>query len=265
MTAAACLFSCRTKTAASSQRGFSLAELAIALAALGLMTWAVAGAYGNAGSQRDRDEARVHGQQMLEAVRAFALTNARLPCPDTDGDGWEGNVLGGCPANAQTGWLPYASLGLDLPHPRVRAAYGVYRNAAASAGNADLAVRAERSNPADTAGDPGYQNVRDLIAALNFAAAQSVAADKVYLTGDGGVQGAVDCGANLRSHPALVLVMPVSDRDNSGSRFDGVHAAPPAMGSCFQPPATAETSVRDDVVVTDSLSSLAGWLAARAP
>jgi type II secretory pathway pseudopilin PulG len=253
---------CRKAAASSRHGGFSLAELAIALAALGLMTWAVAGAYGNAGNQRDRDAARVHGQQMLEAVRAFALTNARLPCPDTDGDGWEGDASGACPAGAATGWLPYASLGMDLPHPGVRAVYGVYRNPAV---NADLAVRAERSNPADAPGDPGYQNVHDLIAALNVAAAQNVAAGHVTLTGDGGVQGAVDCAANLRSHPALVLVMPVNDRDGNGSRFDGVHLAPPATGTCFQAPDTAETSARDDVVAADSPAALAGWLAARAP
>ncbi len=243
------------------QRGFSLAELAIALAALGLVTWAVAGAYGNAGAQHDRDAARVHGQQMLEAVKAFALVNARLPCPDTDGDGWEGGASG-CPSGAETGWFPYRSLGLDLPEPALRAAYGVYRNVAA---DADLAVRSERSTPADAADDPGYQDVRDLIIGLSHAAAQAPAAGHVYLTGDDGTQGAVDCTNNVRSHPAVVLAMPLSDRDNDGSRFDGVHPASPASAQCFQAPGTAGTVVRDDVVVAESLLSLAGWLAAHAP
>lgn len=246
------------------QQGLSLVELAIALAAMGVMTWAVANAYGNVTRQRDHDAALVQGQQMLDVIRAFALANARLPCPDTNGNGWEGDGSGVCAAGTEVGWLPYRSLGYDLPDDRFRAVYGVYRNATAAAGNADLVVRAERSNPLDLPGDSGYQNVRDLISALNFAAAEPVSKTHVRLTGDGGVQGSVDCDNNIR-HPAFVIAMPLEDMNGDGQRFDGIHTGLPASGSCFQAPGSPMTATQDDVVVADSFSALTGWLAARAP
>ncbi|WP_286758052.1 prepilin-type N-terminal cleavage/methylation domain-containing protein [Ralstonia sp. RL] len=245
-----------------AQRGFSLLELALALAALGLMIWSGAGPFADAASRRDRDAAQAHGRVMLEELRAFALAHARLPCPDTDGDGWEGDAGGACPPGVETGWLPYRTLGLDIPNPRLRAVYGVYRNPLAAAGNADLTLRLERSTPPDASGDPGYQSVRDLIAALNFAAAEPPVATHVYLTGDDGAQGAVDCAGNVRSHPAVMLVMPVTDRDGNGNPFDGAHADLLLSGRCAQAPGTAATATRDDVVAAESLAALAGWLAA---
>jgi len=248
----------------SHQHGLSLVELAIALAAMGVMTWAVANAYGNTARQRDHDAALVQGQQMLDAIRAFALANSRLPCPDTDGDGWEGNASGACPSSVEVGWLPYRSLGYDLPDARFRAAYGVYRNASATAGNADLAVLAERSNPLDVPGDSGYKNVRDLIAALGFAAAESASTTHIRLTGDGAQRGAIDCTNNIH-HPAFAMVLPLNDMDGDGSRFDGIHAGLPMTGNCFQAPGSPMKNTQDDVVIDDSFSALAGWLSARAP
>ncbi len=243
------------------QRGFTLAELAIVLSALGLITWAVSGAYGNVGNSRERDMANAQGQQLLNALKSFALTHARLPCPDTDGDGWEGNASG-CPAGAQSGDLPYRTLGFDLPAPALHAAYAVYRDSAL-APDADLVVRAERSNPQDAPGNPGYQDVRDLILALNQAGRQPVSTAHPYLTGNNGTQGAVDCNGNVRSNPAVVLAFPLTDRDASSSRFDGIHAVHPNL--CFQAPGTPVTATNDDVTVTLSTASLAGWLSARAP
>lgn len=242
------------RPAVITQRGFSLIEVVVVLMILGLLTWLVSGTYGSAVGGRDRDLAQARGKTVQEAIRAFALNNARLPCPDTVGTGWEN-----CGGGAQIGWTPYRSLGLEQPADRDRFAYEVYRNAGASA---DLAVRAERTG--DAVGDVRYQDIRDLMAGLQTAQAQAVSNAFVYLTGDGATQGAVNCAANRVAHPAFVLIAPLEDRDGDGSRFDGVHAGLPAAGLCVQSAATAASAAQDDVVLSESLSSLMGWLSARA-
>ncbi|MDD5333134.1 MAG: hypothetical protein PHS32_05250 [Rhodoferax sp.] len=72
------------------QGGYFLLELVVVLAVLGLMVSGVSTAYDNGNALRERGLAARAGDTLREAVRAFALTHARLPCPDTDGDGWEG-------------------------------------------------------------------------------------------------------------------------------------------------------------------------------
>lgn len=238
------------------QGGFSLVELVMVLLALGLLAWVVSSAYGGSG-ERERILALANGKVVQEAVRAFAINNARLPCPDLAGTGWEGGGAG-CAAGVQMGWVPYRSLGLEQPADRDRMAYGVYRNAA----GVDLTVRVERSG--DAASDSNYQDVRDLMRGLQSIATQAVSASYLYLTGDGGPSGAVDCANNRVSHPAFVLIAPLEDRDGNASRLDGVHAGMPAAGVCVQGPATAASAAQDDVVISESLPSLLGWLSARA-
>lgn len=237
-----------------STRGFSLVELAVAVAALGVLTWAVASSYAGAADGM-RARAQAEGEQLRAAVRAFALTQRRLPCPDADGDGWEDiDASGTCPAGTeplQVGWFPYRSLGRDLPQAPMQALYGVYRNPAA---DADLAVLAERSG--DAPGDAGYRDVRDLVIGLNNAAAQPLAAERIHLSGDLQV-----CAPS--AHAGFVLVFPLEDRDGDGERPDGIHAGPPDFGRCYRPPAAA-TAMQDDVTLVESFGALAGWLNASA-
>lgn len=243
-----------------AQHGFSMVEMAVVLVLLGLLGWGVSGAYENAGTLRERDLASRTGEALQQALRAFVLANARLPCPDLSGSGWEGDTSGNCPAGTEAGWLPYRALGLDLPPPLLKAGYSVYRNAAAPAGNADLAVRQERTG--DSAGSQNYQNVNDFIVGLNWAQAAGLQTGHTRLTGNGGADGAIDCTANVRSNPAYWLVVPLQDRDNNGDRFDSVHQ----LGfNCAYAPGTALNLNWDDVVLADSPAALAGWLAANTP
>lgn len=241
------------------QQGFTLAEMSVVLLLLGLLGWGVSAAYGNVGALRERDLASRSAEALQQALRAFALHNARLPCPDLTGQGWEGNAAGQCPAGAEAGWLPYRALGLDLPPPALQAGYAVYRNPAAPGGDADLAVRTERTG--DSQASPGFQDVRDLIVGLNRAQAAGLSAGHTRLTGDAAGNGAIDCSANVRANPAYWLVLPLQDRDQNGDRFDSVHAL---NFSCAYSPGTAASTVRDDVVLADTLAALAGWLAASA-
>lgn len=249
-----------TLSQAQRQQGFTMVEMALVLAIAGLMTWAVTSAYGNSTMVRDRQRATQMGETLRENLRAFALANGRLPCPDTDGDGWEGDASGQCLAS-EAGWLPYRSLGMEVPDTRYRAAYAVYRRTdATAAADADLAVRQERTG--DAPGDAHYQDARDLIAALNNAMGDALSSAHTRLTGNGAGEGAVDCSGNVRSHPAWLAVLPLEDRDGDGDRFDGPHR----VGTpCSVPPGTAVAHDSDDVVVAEPLQALAGWLGARAP
>lgn len=254
----------RPTSARRRQTGFSLVELAVSLAVITLLTWAVSNAYGSGSRQQERNRALAEGENLRQAIRAFALRNHRLPCPDATGSGWEGDATGTCQAGVETGWVPYRSLGMDPPAPALTAAYGVYRNAAAqyqgNAVNADLAVSMERTGAA--AGAASYQDVHDLLLGLSYAAAQTPAAGHLYLTGDNGQSGAIDCNGNKVAIPAYVLVFPLSDRNGDGSRFDGVQAGLPANGLCIQSAGTAQTTDDDDVVVSEGLATLMGWLSA---
>lgn len=250
----------RRNGGALAQRGFSLVELSLALLVMGLLAWAVSGAYDNSSALRDRDRATQSAESLREALRAFALRNGRLPCPDSSGTGWEGDATGVCADATEAGWLPYRSLGLDLPPDALHAAYGVYRNQAATGGDADLAVATERTG--DIPGSPSYRNARDLMAGLSIAGNETLSVAHTRLTGNDGTDGAVDCTANLRSHPAFFIVVPLEDRSNDGNRFDAPHGVGTA---CAYMPGTAMRNDRDDVVAAESLAALTGWLGARAP
>jgi type II secretory pathway pseudopilin PulG len=253
-----------------AQFGFSLIELALVLLVLGVTTWAIAGSYGNSAIAGERDLARAHGQTLLNNLRAFALNNGRLPCPDTAAigsvnSGWETvSAAGTCAvATTETGMFPYRSLGLEMPDNQLRAAYGVYRN---SAVRADLTVQAERTDIPAVASS--VLDTRDFIAALNFAATASSppSATHLYLTGDNLTLGAVNCATTVLSNQAFVLVMPLRDRNGAGNEFDGIHNAFSAGTSvCASAPSTPFSLNMDDVVVAESFAGLSGWLAPRVP
>lgn len=241
-------------------RGISMIEFAVVLVVLGMLTWTVSSAYLNSAQVRERDLAQQTAATLQQVIRAFALTNGRLPCPDTLGNGWENLTGSACTTGTDAGWFPYRSLGLDVPEPRLRALYAVYRNPATTSGDADLAIRTERTG--DAAGAPTYQNTRDLIVGLNWASAAPLSATLARLTGNQTTEGNFDCTVNVRSNPAYWVLIPLSDRDNNGQLLDAIHT----LGSpCAYAQDTPATFDHDDVVVAESLSSLAGWLAVRAP
>jgi len=252
-----------TATSSLAVRGFSLVELAVVLAILALITWAVSAAFVNVGPVRDRDRANALGATLRESLRGFALVNGRLPCPDQTANGWEGSAAGVC-GTVQVGWLPYRTLGLDLPADAYRAAYAVFRspNTATPTADADLSVTTERTG--DLPGSATYQDTHDLIAGLNNAANQSLTPSTAHphVTGDGGRQGAVDCSANVFGNAAYWLVFPLEDRDVNGSQFDGANGP---VNLCVQSPTTPFSSTQDDVSLVESFSTLSGWLHTRSP
>jgi hypothetical protein len=211
----------------------------LALAVLGVIAAAAASAYlGLFSAGRSKLNSDASLATLSGAVVAFAKSHHRLPCPDTVGSGNEGTCSAG-PAGPDVGWFPYQSVGLASPAPQERAVYGVFRVA-----GADLARAEEKWT--DLPGAATYADGADLVRALQFAALTAFASTRIYLTGDGVTAGAENCGSNVVSNPAFVLVAPGEDRDGDGKTVDGIHSTLPGSGRCFAAPARAVDTNFDD-------------------
>lgn len=247
----------------SAQRGFTFLELALALVVVGLVSWSAFSAYDVFHDAQDRREAQDNARHVQGQLRAFALRHGRLPCPDTSaaGTGYENLSAGVCATSSQVGWFPYVSAGLAVPTDGYRARYAVYRLANATASlDADLAVARERNG--DAPGQVQHQDVGDLIVALNTASGHSASSTRAYVTGDGGMAGAIDCAANLSQLTAYWLVIPLQDRDGDADRLDAPNTL---AGPCAGGPASPVSATNDDIVLAESPALLAGWLRQNLP
>lgn len=244
------------------QRGLSLLELALALAVASLLSWASWAAYETVVQQQERERAQAHGQQLQSLLRAFALRQGRLPCPDASAQGQGLESAAACASGAPLGWLPYVSLGLELPQPALRARYAVLRAAHAAPGqDADLAVARERSG--DPASASTFQHASDLIIALHNAGALAFSASRPYLSGDSG--SAIDCATAPFTPVAYWIVIPLQDQDGDGQRLDAPHTASAPASLCAASPSAGLRRFSDDLVVAESPAQLAGWLRQNLP
>lgn len=95
----------------SRQAGFSLVELAIVLAIMGVL---MAGAFTGLSIQRAHAKYESSSQrlnQVKDALMSFVLINRYLPCPDTNGNGYENRSGNQCASDS--GRIPYLILGLS--------------------------------------------------------------------------------------------------------------------------------------------------------
>ena len=120
---------------ASTQKGFSLIEIAVVLIIAGLALGAGLAALGPQIQIRRYSETDKQLQEASELIMAFAMVNRRLPCPATAASSGResfctnaagacgaeqfvapfagvGRDRGRCAANPNTGFLPAATLGL---------------------------------------------------------------------------------------------------------------------------------------------------------
>jgi prepilin-type N-terminal cleavage/methylation domain-containing protein len=233
--------------------GFTLLEMAIVVAIVGLLGLLVGSAYAKLGDRRSREQAMAQTEAARQALRGFMLAHKRLPCPDRTARGFEDQP---CPAGQTMGWLPYQTLGLPPPTDLTRMIYGVYRRGT----DADLVVPA-----GGAAGGVDFEDTGSLVRTLSLVAQQAAASTaEPYLTGDGSARyGTEGCG-NAVVNPAFVLVAPVTDKDNNGSGFDGVNPVVPGSGTlCIASDARVPDATYDDVVAAEGAQALLGWLSAQ--
>jgi prepilin-type N-terminal cleavage/methylation domain-containing protein len=116
----------------ANETGFTLLEMAIVLMVVALLV-AMGIQLQKSGIQAN--QAAVQRAQLRQA-HAFlvqhALLGFRLPCPDVTGSGVESVQADQVHCQANLGWLPYITLGLQMPNGQggdTVMRYGVYRGA----------------------------------------------------------------------------------------------------------------------------------------
>ena len=148
----------------SRQQGFSLLELALVLALVGGMALIVMQYRGQALSQ-DKSIAQGYQDQIAAALFQYALRHYRLPCADTNGNGFEGGSDGACgqgSTNHMVGGVPFQTLNMPETQGlseavRQRYVYGVFRDNSTAG---DLSTLTERTG--DALGTSGYLSLNDL-------------------------------------------------------------------------------------------------------
>lgn len=93
------------------QQGFSLIEIAIVLVIMGLLLGGMFAPLSTQYENSRRSETTTSIDEALMSLYGYALTNGRLPCPDSSGDGQENRSGNTC--TAAGGNLPWATLGVD--------------------------------------------------------------------------------------------------------------------------------------------------------
>lgn len=199
----------------TKQAGFSLWEMAVVvgLVVLGIVAGSLLLKSGDT-SQRESERIKLL-QAANFAIASFISEHGRLPCPASSLD----SGVEDCASNAQKGWLPVVTLGLDSSSPskgvqQIR--YLAYRNTAA-----DLAALNDRFNPSGwekfaipSAGDPlstGQENALDFCEGLTLAIKTAASnSDAHVMTASGGFL-----------NVAYALADPGTDRDSDGNLFDG--------------------------------------------
>lgn len=185
-----------------------------------------------------------------KALVSFAILNNRLPCPDTNNDGYED-----CGSGAQKGWLPHHTLRLEGAINNAQAGqlrYMVQRAAA------DLAVAEDLWQPIKSGFTGAYSETRTF-APINIGIPDLC----LKLANAAGI--ALQSGhAQVASTPPRAVAYAVAhpgskDEDGDGSLFDAENAS--ATGNVAAPAERdTQNSVYDDRVLERQYTGLAQQL-----
>lgn len=260
----------RMTTKFNNVKGFTLLELTVVLVVIGVIISGVQAFYRDTIKVSDFVKINAQLESISQSLITFAIKNKRLPCADTNGNGYEGNTTGVTPPTCgtgvshQTGSVPYKTLGMnqmadtqtDLTKRNI--IYGVYRNS--NAPDADLATKLERTGDTNTESQY-YQNNYDFIKALANAINKAKNSAYVFTTD---IAPNENCASIINENHAYILVSAgIEDTDNNGNVFDGVNANLNLNGSgtnCFSSTLKRKSNRYDDVVMVMNFQSLIGRL-----
>ena len=234
----------------NQQAGFTFLELSFVLIVLGM----IASLMAQVVPAMRRASATAETVRNLTSVefslQSFAAINGRLPCADSDGDGFENGSGASC---AVVGKLPFATLGYSAPLMNADGydfKYGLYNNPGNNtpAGTALLGSNTDRYRPAVGKGTPvtlqsdrrtGTSGRLDFCQGLR--AGMDLTFDDRYLH--------VQTNGN-KKHVAYVLVDPgVGNMDLAGDMFDGLNGAATSALPRFEHPNLKQSVMYDDRVV----------------
>lgn len=261
-------------------RGFSLTELAVSLAILGVLVFALPPLIPQV-RQMLSGQQSVGVQDASDALMGFIMVHNRLPCPDTGSDGLED-----CGAANDIGLLPWRTVGLSGPMRNAYGLdfrYGVYRNSNATLKlDADLAVLANRFEPylpptvkaavshtKPTA--PDIYNIASMTmpvlpptpVVLTGPNAEALANHSNGLDFCHALRNATQSPAggtkvNVGLNVAFVVADPgAADKDQDGNLFDGVNFP---LTQTFASPDIPLSDAYDDKVLAMGFAELAGAL-----
>lgn len=245
------------------QQGLTLIELAIIIALLGTYIMVIMHYRANRIDNGDTVATGIQ-DQIVAAVYRYAERHYRLPCADTNGDGFEGSGSGcGNAQEHQVGGVPYRTLGMsesDVLNSGKAAnyVYGVYRN---QVQNADLAVLEERTN--DAPADAGFRQLDDLRFALSGLTSTTVNPNQIHVTGDGDLTGPADCTNKITNIAFFVVYVGKGDANGDGNTLDGANSllsGPSGSHLCVAGQTTRHSEQYDDSVMAVGFAELLGYL-----
>jgi prepilin-type N-terminal cleavage/methylation domain-containing protein len=240
-----------------NNQGFTLIEFAIALIVIGLLSTTAMTLFKPTQQFQNKLVTQASLVRVSNILVSFAVNNHRLPCPDTNGNGYEN-----CAGSRVTGAVPFKTLMVELgtsvtnsDSEELNMIYGVYRNASA---DADLSSLIERTG--DSVGMDYFKSQDDFIAVIRNAIAQPTSLSYPYITGDGEMSGAEICATNNQGNVAFIVASAGGeDRSGNGNAFDGVNQGLAQNGTgsnCFAAVNRSEDAKYDDGVIATNFNSL---------